>query len=131
MEKISKRQYFTAIVTGNREVTIGEETVVITDEMFKAFAAHEIELLDNRAAKAKETKAKKAAEPDLISDAVEAALTDEFQTAADIVAAIANPDITAAKAVYRLNALAEAGVAIKEDIKIEGQRNTRKGYKRA
>lgn len=131
----SKREFFTAVAnfaeTGVLAYTKDEGTVTISVEDAKAFATHEIDLLDRRAAKAKETKAAKAAEPDEFEDAILEALTDEFKTAGDIVAAIGNEDLSVSKAVYRLNALVEDGRAVKEDIKIEGVKGTRKGFKRA
>jgi hypothetical protein len=51
---------------------------------------------------------------------VQAALTDEFQTIADIAAVVAetNADATVSKVQYRLGKLVEAGVAAKEQITI-------------
>lgn len=131
----SKREFFTAVAnfaeTGVFAYSNGQDMVTISEADAKAFATHEIDLLDRRAAKAKETKAAKAAEPDEFAETILATLTDEFQTAGDIVAAIGNEDLSVSKAVYRLNALVEDGRAVKEDIKIEGVKGTRKGFKRA
>ena len=83
---------------------------------------HEIELLENKAAKAKETAAKKKVEGDALRDAVQAVLTDEFTTIADITAKVEGENITAAKVQFRLNALVNAGVAEKTQITIgEGE----------
>lgn len=139
MEKFTKRNVFEAIVnyaaTGKFAFTDAEGAeVAVTAEDLGAFAKHEIELLDNRAAKAKERKAEKAKEPDALENDVLAALTDEFVAIADITAKVAevNADATAAKVTYRLNALVEAGKAEKTDLKIavEGKRaRTIKAYK--
>lgn len=127
-QRMTKREVLNAIIEMMNEGTLPEgfdrEDIVV-------FAEHEIELIDNRNAKAKEAKAKKAAEPDPFVEAIQNALTDEFQTAADVVAAIGDENLSIAKASFRLNALVESGVAIKDDIKIEGQRTKRKGYKLA
>lgn len=122
MEKMTKRNAFETVI--EMATAAGRNDIV-------EFAQHEIELLDKRAAKAKATKAAKAQEPDAMTETIAAALTDEFQTAADIVVAIGDENITPAKATFRLNALVEAGIAVKEDIKVEGSKSKRKGFKRA
>lgn len=122
MEKTTKRDAFKAVI--EMATAAGRNDIV-------EFAQHEIELLDKRAAKAKATKAAKAQEPDAMTETIAAALTDEFQTAADIAITIGDENITVSKIVYRLNALVEAGIAVKEDIKVEGSKSKRKGFKRA
>ena len=67
-------------------------------------------------------------------EAIQAVLTDEFETIADIAAKVEDEDATVAKCVYRLNALVEAGIAEKTDMKVtgaEGKKRTVKGYKLA
>lgn len=83
---------------------------------------HEIELLDNKAAKAKATAAKKKTEGDDLRNAVEAVLTDELCTIADITAKVEGDDVTASKVQFRLNALVNAGIARKEQVTVgEGE----------
>ena len=83
---------------------------------------HEIELLDAKSSKAKATAAKKKAEGDALRDAVQAVLTDELQTIADITAKVEGEDVSAAKVQYRLNALVGAGIAVKEQVTVgEGE----------
>jgi hypothetical protein len=55
-------------------------------------------------------------------DQVRDTLTDEFQTIADIAAAVAevNADATVSKVTYRLTKLVEAGDAEKTDVSIPG-----------
>ena len=79
---------------------------------------HEIELLENKAAKAKATAAKKKTEGDALTAAVEAVLTDEFCTIADIAMKIKSDDfeISQAKVQYRLNSLVNNEKAVKEQI---------------
>ena len=112
-KKITKRDNFNAIIE------------VLTDagrEDLAKVIEHEIELLDNKAAKAKATAAKKKAEGDALRDAVQAVLTDEFQTIADITAKVEGEDVSTAKVQYRLNALVGAGIAVKEQVTIgEGE----------
>lgn len=83
---------------------------------------HEIELLDNKAAKAKATAAKKKVEGDALRDAVQAVLTDEFQTIADVTAQVEGEDVSTSKVQYRLNALVANGLAVKEQVTVgEGE----------
>ena len=116
MEKITKREMFEAIKktfeTGSCEL---EADVVI------AFCDKEIAALDAKAAKAKERAAAKKAEADVLMGLVENALTDEYQTIADIAAVVAeeDADATVSKVQYRLGKLVEAGVAEKTQITVE------------
>ena len=106
-KKITKRDNFNAIIE------------VLTDagrEDLAKVIEHEIELLDNKAAKAKATAAKKKTEGDALRDAVQAVLTDELQTIADVTAKVEGDEITSAKVQFRLNALVNAGIASKEQV---------------
>ena len=122
MEKITKREMFEAIKktfeTGSCEF---EADVVI------AFCDKEIAALDAKAAKAKERAAAKKAEADVLMGLVENALTDEYQTIADIAAVVAeeDADATVSKVQYRLGKLVEAGVAVKEQMSIPGAQGTK------
>ena len=115
MEKITKREVLEAIkgtfVTG--ECALDAETVI-------AFCEKEIAALDSKAAKAKERAAAKKAEADVLMDQVAGVLTDEYQTIADIAAAVIedNADATVSKITYRLTKLVEAGVAEKTQVTI-------------
>jgi hypothetical protein len=113
-KKITKRDNFNAIIE------------VLTDagrEDLAKVIKHEIELLDNKAAKAKATAAKKKTEGDALSDAVAAVLTDEFCTIADITDKVVfDGEVSTAKVQYRLNDLVKRGVAIKEQVTVgEGE----------
>ena len=114
--KITKRDNFTAII----EVLNGAGRSDLADVI-----AHEIELLDNKAAKAKATAAKKKVEGDALRDAVQAVLTDELATIADITAKVEGEDVTTAKVQFRLNALVNAGIAVKEQV-IVGEGETKR-----
>ena len=112
-KKITKRDNFNAI--------IGVLIDADREDLAKVIE-HEIELLDAKSSKAKATAAKKKAEGDALRDAVQAVLTDEFQTIADITAKVEGEDISAAKVQYRLNALVGAGIAVKEQVTVgEGE----------
>lgn len=113
MEKVTKREMYEAIIEAmeNGECKYKPEDVI-------DFCKNEINLLDKKAAKAKETAAKKKEENDTLTDMVYEVLTDEFQPIADITAKINNPDITVAKITYRLRILVERGMAEKEQISI-------------
>ena len=112
-KKITKRENFSNIMeylTANGKTEWAE------------VIAHEIELLDNKAAKAKATAAKKKTEGDELRSAVEAVLTDELCTIADITAKVEGDEITTAKVQFRLNALVNAGIARKEQVTVgEGE----------
>ena len=115
MEKITKREMYEAIKetfeTG--ECKYDAATVI-------AFCEKEVASLDAKAAKAKERAATKKAEADVLMGQVEAALTEEFQTIAEVAAVVAetNADATLSKVQYRLGKLVEAGVATKEQVTV-------------
>ena len=113
-KKITKRDNFNTIIE------------VLTNagrEDLAAVIAHEIELLDNKAAKAKATAAKKKIEGDALTAAVEAVLTDELCTIADITAKVEfDGEVSTAKVQYRLNQLVTNGKARKEQMTVgEGE----------
>ena len=133
MEKITKREMYQALIhfaeTGVMSYPAKEEGVddpTVTSEELKAFAENEIVLLDKKLNKAKENAKKKRATSDKLQEAIQAVLTDEFETIADIAAKVEDEDATVAKCVYRLNE--------KTDMKVtgaEGKKRTVKGYKLA
>ena len=117
-KKITKREMFEAIKAG---CTTGEWT--ISDAEIAEFCDNEIALLDKKAIKAKERAAEKKAAGDELTDAVRAALTDEFTIIADIAAKVAETygeDATIARVTYRLTQLVKNGEAENGDVKVEG-----------
>ena len=117
-KKITKREMFEAIKAG---CTTGEWTV--SDVEVAEFCDNEIALLDKKAIKAKERAAEKRAAGDELTDAVRAALTDEFAIIADIAAKVAETygeDATIARVTYRLTQLVKNGEAENGDVKVEG-----------
>jgi hypothetical protein len=117
MEKITKREMYEAIKESFETGACKYEAAVVME-----FCDKEIAALDAKAAKAKERAAAKKAEADVLMTQVEEALTGEFQTIADIAAAVAevNADATVSKVTYRLGKLVESGVAEKTDVTIPG-----------
>ena len=120
-EKITKRDMYEAIIgameTG--EIKYAPDDVI-------AFCQNEIELLDKKTAKAKERAAAKSAENDEIMDKVRDVLSpNDFMPIADVVKAIGDPDLTAAKVQYRLRKLAEANEAEKTEVTIAGAEGTK------
>lgn len=112
-KKITKRENFESIIKVLLEA--GREDLA-------SVISHEIELLDNKAAKAKEAAAKKKAEGDELYNAVAAALTDELTVISDITAKVGMEDVTNAKVQARLNKLVAAQVARKEQVTVgEGE----------
>lgn len=123
MENITKKEMYGALVNyangGELVADTKDGQVVVTMDQLKAFAEKEIAHLDKKAAKAKETAAKKRAEADELQNAVEAALSDtDFEPIATIAARIEGEDVTVSKVTYRLTQLVKAGVAEKSEIAV-------------
>ena len=109
-KKITKKENFIEIVNALEEIGRKDLAKVIK---------HEIELLENKAAKAKATAAKKKTEGDALRDAVQAVLTNELATIADITDKVEfDGEVSTAKVQYRLNALCNAGIARKEQVTV-------------
>lgn len=123
-KKITKKQVFEALigaVTGMDKVgDIDAETVIATLETAVA-------QIDAKAAKAKERAAEKKTAGDALRAEIEALLTDEFQTADAITEQVTAEDVTKSKVVSRLSQLVAAGVAAKEQIKVDDRKLM--GYK--
>ena len=98
-----------------------ETAEVAEREELKNFVAHEIEMIENKAEKAKTYKRKKTA--DVLKEQIYTKLDAlEFRTIHDIVSDFNDANITAAKVSARLTSLVKEGVAIKEEIKIENRK---------
>ena len=130
MEKITKREMFEAIKSA---VATGDWAY--DAETVTAFCEKEIGLLDKKAAKAKETAAKKRAEGDELMEAVKASLGTEFEPISEIAARIEGEDVTVSKVTYRLTQLVKSGVAEKQEITIPATEDSKArkvmGYKLA
>lgn len=130
MEKITKREMFEAI-----KETFETGSCKFDAETVMAFCDKEIASLDAKAVKAKERAAAKRAEADELMTQVREALTDEFQTIADIASVVVevNPEATVSKVQYRLTKLVEANVAEKAQMTIPATETSKarrvQGYK--
>lgn len=129
MEKITKKAMYEAIAEA-----MDTGSCKFSPDAVKEFCMNEIELLDKKAAKAKERAAAKAAEGDALTDVIAQALGEDFEPIADIAARIEGDDVTVAKCTYRLNKLVENGIAEKQAIKVPGsdgkKDRTIQGYRR-
>ena len=121
-KKMTKKEMFGLLLELLETAEVAER-----DEL-KNFVAHEIEMIENKAEKAKTYKRKKA--QDVLKEQIYTKLDIfEFRTIHDIVSDFDDADITAAKVSARLTSLVKEGVAIKEEIKIENRKLM--GYKLA
>lgn len=123
MENITKKEMYGALVNfangGELVADTKDGQVAVSMDQLKAFAEKEIAHLDKKAAKAKETAAKKRAEADELQNAVEAALSDtDFEPIAVIAGRIEGEDVTVSKVTYRLTQLVKAGAAEKQEIAV-------------
>ena len=121
-KKMTKKEMFGLLLGLLETAEVAER-----DEL-KNFVAHEIEMIENKAEKAKTYKRKKTA--DVLKEQIYTKLDAlEFRTIHDIVSDFDDADITAAKVSARLTSLVKEGIAIKEEIKIENRKLM--GYKLA
>ena len=121
-KKMTKKEMFGLLLGLLETAEVAER-----DEL-KNFVAHEIEMIENKAEKAKTYKRKKTA--DVLKEQIYTKLDAlEFRTIHDIVSDFNDADITAAKVSARLTSLVKEGIAIKEEIKIENRKLM--GYKLA
>ena len=121
-KKMTKKEMFGLLLELLETAEVAER-----DEL-KNFVAHEIEMIENKAEKAKTYKRKKTA--DVLKEQIYTKLDAlEFRTIHDIVSDFNDADITAAKVSARLTSLVKEGVAFKEEIKIENRKLM--GYKLA
>ena len=113
MDKMTKREFYTAIMNGE------------IDEQVKLFASEELEKMDAANEKRRNTLSKKAQENlPLLQKITDEILTDEPKTATDVAAIL---EVSVQKASGLLRRLVEEGKAVKVDVKIKGK-GTQKGY---
>ena len=118
-KKLTKKDYYAAL----RAMVEGIEMVgdIPADEVL-AFIDKTVEQIDAKATKAKEKAAEKKADGDALRMEVLLLLTDEFQTADAITAAIDDQEVSKARVVSRLTQLVNSKDAVKEQMKIEDGR---------
>lgn len=122
-KKITKKDVLTAItalVSDEDSVQVGE--VVVTGADIADYVKKTIEQIENKASKAKERAAEKKSEGDELRKAVADVLTEELQTAEDILDQIDMEEVTKSKVVARLTALIKDGFARKEQIKVDSRK---------
>jgi Zn finger protein HypA/HybF involved in hydrogenase expression len=127
MEKLTKKAVYEALV---KFAETGDLTINAME--LKKFAENEINLLDKKHEKAKETAAKKKAADELMKVVCEALSQEIFEPIATITERIGNPDITVSKVTYRLTQLVKNGLAEKAEISVEdseGKKRRIMGYK--
>lgn len=115
MEKKMTRREYLEVLQGIVAQNASDED----KEMLLEFLDKQIDSLIAKAEKAKARKAEKKAEGDALRDAVQAVLTDDYQTIDDILPSIDGEEVTKAKVTARLTALCKAGIAEKADVVIE------------
>ena len=118
--KVTKKSNLNSLIALISAAQIAGVTGDFDFNALTAYCTNEINLLDKKAAKAKETAAAKKAEKDELCVAVEAVLTDEFQTRDEVTSHIEGEDVTVAKVGYRLTKLVELGVAEKTEVSVPG-----------
>ena len=126
MEKMTKKTVYENLLTFANGGDLGMDL-----EALATFAKNEIDLLDKKAAKAKERAAAKKAEQDELGEIVKSLLTDEWQTLADLAAQIDGDDVSAAKVQARLKKMIDAGEVVKAQVEIPATETTKKSKKMA
>ena len=113
MDKMTKREFYTAIMNGE------------IDEQVKLFASTELEKMDAANEKRRNTLSKKAQENlPLFEKIMNEILDDEPKTATDVATVL---EVSVQKANGLLRRLADEGKINKVDVKIKGK-GTQKGY---
>ena len=132
-KKVTKKDFYNQIIA----VFEGGALDGVTVEDVVAFCNKEIDALDRKATKAKETAAKKKSETDELTELIETVLTDELATIAEITAKVTplDAEATVSKVTYRLNKLVKLDKAVKEEITIPATETSKarkcQAYKRA
>lgn len=112
-KKLTKKDYYGMLkdIVSTSDVNNKEE--------LEAFIDRQIEIIDNKAEKAKERAAEKKAEGDELRAAIKSVLTEDYQSADDILAQLEGEDLSKAKIIARLTQLVNNGDAEKAQAKAE------------
>lgn len=116
VKKITKAEYFGMI----KDVVAGSD--VENAQELMDFIDRQVKLIASKAEKAKERAAKQKAKGDKLREAVQAVLTGELQAIDEIVAQVDFEDVTKAKVTARLTQLVNAGIAVKEQQKVDSRK---------
>lgn len=133
--KVTEAMILTALdaIAADVELQVGEGVVTVTQEDIQNFASKKLAALEHKKEKARENAAKKRAEGDKLGKVVESVLTNEFQTADEVLASVLEvwdgdeADATRQKVIYRLSNLVKLEKAEKTDVKVD--KRTIKAYK--
>lgn len=121
-KRLTKKDYYALI----KEIL--EASDVEAKSELLAFVEKQVEMIENKAEKAKARAAEKKIAGDELREAVKSVLTNEFQTADAITSQVDGEEVTRAKVISRLGQLVKNGEAEKTDVKTEDNR-TVKAYK--
>ena len=116
--KVTRTQMFTEI-----RAIVEASDAAGKEEMIK-FIDHQVELIASKAEKAKAKAATKKTQGDELRAAVEAVLTEEVQLIDEIFAQVEAEGVTRAKVTNRLTQLVKAGIAVREEVKVEKSKKT-------
>lgn len=112
-KKLTKKDYYGML----KDIVLTSD--VDNKEELEAFINRQIEIIDNKAEKAKERAAEKKAEGDELRAAIKSVLTEDYQSADDILAQLEGEDLSKAKIIARLTQLVNNGDAEKAQAKAE------------
>lgn len=112
-KKLTKKDYYGML----KEIVLTSD--VDNKEELEAFIDRQVEIIDNKAEKAKERAAEKKAEGDELRAAIKSVLTEDYQSADDILAQLEGEDLSKAKIIARLTQLVNNGDAEKAQAKAE------------
>lgn len=114
--KITKKEYFENILQIINTIDADNKNDLID------FINHEIELIESKAAKAKERAEKNKQQSDELTVKIESKLSADWQTSDDITTAINEEDVTRSKVIARLSQLVKNGKVEKQQGKIENRK---------
>ena len=125
-KKVTKKNVLNAIAAVvNPDVEVEVDGVVVSGADILDYAEKTIAQIDAKNEKAKVRNAEKKAEGDDLTKAIEAVLSDEHITIADIVAAVDVEGVTPAKVTARLTSLVKNGKVDKIEVKTEDGRKVK------
>lgn len=112
-KKLTKKDYYGML----KDIILTSD--VDNKEELEAFINRQVEIIDNKAEKAKERAAEKKAEGDELRAAIKSVLTEDYQSADDILVQLEGEDLSKAKIIARLTQLVNNGDAEKAQAKTE------------
>lgn len=122
-KKITKRECYNTLMTMVDHVEsegVAFENEDMTCDALREFIAHEIELLDNKAAAAAKRAQTKRDEGDALRARIlDVMSTEDFMTIPEIVKAIDDEDVSAQMVTARLTQCVKAGLAEKDSVSVE------------